>query len=64
MKLSEFIKQYTDVLIDEYDDCDLNDLTEEQKEELMLLIHRIALKIIERLSDDDVAENHELINEE
>jgi hypothetical protein len=64
MKLSEFIKQYTDVIIDEYDDCDLNDLTEEQKEELMLLIHRIALKIIERLSDDDVAENHELINEE
>jgi hypothetical protein len=59
MKLSEFIKQYTDVLIDEYDDCDLYDLTEEQKEELMLLIHRISLKIIEKLSDDDVAENHE-----
>jgi hypothetical protein len=63
MTLSELLKQYTDVLIDVYDDCDLDDLTEEQKEELMLLIHRISLKIIEKLSDD-VAENHELINEE
>jgi hypothetical protein len=59
MTLSELLKQYTDVLIDVYDDCDLDDLTEEQKEELMLLIHRISLKIIEKLSDDDVAENHE-----
>jgi hypothetical protein len=64
MKLSEFIKQYTDVLIDEYDDCDLDDLTEEQKEELMIRIYLTTLKIVEALSDDDVAENHELINEE
>lgn len=64
MKLSELLKQYTDELIDKYDDCDLEDLTEEQKDELMIQIHRTALKIIERLSDDDVAENHELINEE
>jgi hypothetical protein len=64
MKLSEFIKQYTDVLIDEYDDCYLDDLTEEQKEELMIRIYLTTLKIVEALSDDDVAENHELINEE
>lgn len=53
MKLSEFIKQYTDVIIDEYDDCDLNDLTEEQKEELMIRFSKTALKIIERLSDGE-----------
>lgn len=65
MKLSEFIYQYTDdVLIDEYDDCDLNDLTEEQEKELMIRISLTTLKIVEALSDDDVAENHELINEE
>ena len=58
MKLSEFIKQYTDVLIDEYDDCDLDDLTGAQKEELMIRIFKTALKIIEKLSDDDVAENY------
>lgn len=63
MKLSEFLKQYTELLINEYDDCDLDDLTEEQKEELMLQIHRTALKIIDKLCDD-VAENYELINEE
>ena len=63
MILSELLKQYTDILINEYDDCDLNDLTEKQKEELMLRIFRTALKIVEALSDD-VAENHELINEE
>lgn len=63
MKLSELLKQYTDELIKEHDDCDLNDLTEEQKEELMLQIHRTMLKIIDKLCDD-VAENHELINEE
>lgn len=53
MKLSEFLKQYTDELINGYDDCDLNDLTEEQTDELMLQIHRMALKIIERLSDGE-----------
>lgn len=63
MKLSEFIKQYTDVLINEYDDCDLDDLTGAQKEEIMIRIYLTALKIVERLSDD-VSENHELINEE
>lgn len=57
MKLSELLKQYTDELIDKYDDCDLNDLTEEQKDELMLQIHRTALKIIDKLSDD-IAENY------
>ena len=64
MILSELLKQYTDILINEYDDCDLNDLTEKQKEELMIRIYLTALKIGEALSDDDVAENHELINEE
>lgn len=63
MKLSEFLKQYTDELINKYDDCDLDDLTEEQKEELMIRINLTALKIVVRLSDD-VSENHELINEE
>lgn len=63
MKLSEFLKQYTDEIINKYDDCDLDDLTEEQKEELMIRFSKTALKIIERLSDD-VSENHELINEE
>lgn len=62
MKLSELLKQYTDELINEYDDCDLDDLTEEQKDVLMLQIHRTALIIIERLSDDIA--NHELINKE
>lgn len=57
MKLSEFLKQYTDELINEYDDCDLDDLTEEQKKELMLQIHLMALKIIDKLSDD-IAENY------
>ena len=64
MKLSELLKQYTDVLINEYDDCDLDDLTEEQKEELMIRIYLTTLKIVEALSDKDVAENYELINEE
>lgn len=63
MKLSELLKQYTDELIDKYDDCELDDLTEEQKEELMIRIYLTTLKIVEALSDD-VAENHELINEE
>lgn len=63
MKLSEFLKQYIDELIDKYDDCDLDDLTGAQKEELMIRINLTALKIVERLSDD-VSENHELINEE
>lgn len=53
MKLSELLKQYTDELIDKYDDCDLDDLTEEQKEDLMISIYRTALKIIERLSDGE-----------
>lgn len=53
MKLSELLKQYTDELIDKYDDCDLNDLTEEQKDVLMLQIHRTALRIIVRLSDGE-----------
>ena len=53
MKLSELLKQYTDELIDKYDDCDLEDLTEEQKDELMIQIHRTALKIIEALSDGE-----------
>lgn len=54
MKLSELLKQYTDELIKEHDDCDLNDLTEKQKEELMIGIYQTALKIaevIEGLSD-------------
>lgn len=63
MKLSELLKQYTDELIKEHDDCDLNDLTEEQKEDLMISIYRTTLKIVEKLSDD-VAENNDLINEE
>ena len=63
MKISEYLKHYIDELINKYDDCDLNDLTEAQKEELMIRIHLTALKIVERLSDD-VSENHELINEE
>lgn len=45
MKLSEFIKKYTDELINKYDDCDLDDLTEEQKEELMIRFSKTALKI-------------------
>ena len=53
MKLSEFLKQYIDVLVKKYNDCDLNELTEEQKEELMLQIHRTALKIIDKLSDKE-----------
>ena len=61
MKISEYLKHYIDELINKYDDCDLNDLTEAQKEELMIRIHLTALKI--GLSDD-VSENHELINEE
>lgn len=63
MKLSEFLKRYIDEIINKYDDCDLGDLTEEQKEELMLRIYLTTLKIVVRLSDD-VLENHELINEE
>lgn len=58
MKLSEFLKQYTDEIINKYDDCDLGDLTEEQKEEIMIRIYLTTLKIVERLSDDDVAENY------
>lgn len=53
MKLSELLKQYTDELINKYDDCDLEDLTEEQKEELMLLIFQTALNIIDKLSDEE-----------
>lgn len=52
MKLSELLKQYTDELIKEHD-CDLNDVTEEQKEDLMISIYRTTLKIIERLSDGE-----------
>lgn len=63
MKLSEFLKQYTDEIIKKYDDCDLDDLTGAQKEELMIRINLTALKIVERLSDD-VTENRKLINEE
>ena len=63
MKLSEFLKQYTDEIINKYDDCDLDDLTGAQKEELMIRIYLTMFKIVERLSDD-VSENHELINEE
>lgn len=62
MKISELLKQYTDELINEYDDCDLDDLTEEQKEDLMILIYQTTLKIIDKLSDDIA--NHELINKE
>lgn len=58
MKLSEFLKQYTDEIINKYDDCDLDDLTEEQKDELMVRICRTTLKIAEALIDDDVAENY------
>lgn len=53
MKLSEFLKQYIDELIDKYDDCDLDDLTKKQKEELMIRINLTALKIVERLSDGE-----------
>ena len=53
MKLSELLKQCNDELINEYDDCDLDDLTEEQKDVLMLQIHRTALIIIERLSEEE-----------
>ena len=52
MILSEFLKQYTDVLINIYDDCDLEELSEEQKEELMILIHRASLMIVTELSED------------
>ena len=52
MKLSKFLKQYIDALVKEYNDCELNDLTEEQKEELMIQIHRVSLKIIEKLSEE------------
>lgn len=38
MKLSEYLKHYIDELISEHDDCDLEDLTKMQKEELTLLI--------------------------
>lgn len=62
MKLSEFLKQYTELLIKEYDDCDLNDLSEAQKKELMIRICLTTLKIIDKLSDDIA--NHELINKE
>lgn len=55
MKLSEFLKLHIDELIDKYDDRDLDDLTKIQKEDLMLLICRIAstLKIIKGLSDEE-----------
>lgn len=53
MKLREFLKQYTDELINKYDDCDLDDLTEEQKEELMIRIYLTTLKIVEKLSDGE-----------
>ena len=57
MKLSEFLKQYTDEIINKCDDCDLDDLTEAQKEELMVRIYLTMFKIVEKLSDD-VAENY------
>lgn len=53
MKLSELLKQYTDELIKKHDDCDLDDLTGAQKEELMIRIYLTALKIIEKLSDEE-----------
>ena len=52
MKLSKFLKQYIDALVKEYNDCEMNDLTEEQKEVLMLQIHRVSLMIIEKLSEE------------
>lgn len=52
MKLSEFLKQYTELLINEYEDCDLEELTEEQKEDLMILIHRVSLMIVTKLSEE------------
>lgn len=53
MTLSEFLKQYTDELINKYDDCDLDDLTVAQKEELMIRIYLTTLKIVEKLSDGE-----------
>lgn len=49
MKLSEFLKQYSDELINKYDDCDLDDLTGEQKEELMYVEDMIEVGKIKRL---------------
>ena len=52
MKLSELMKKYTDVIVKMYDDCDLEELTEEQKEYLMILIHRASLMIVTELSGE------------
>lgn len=52
MKLSELMKKYTDVIVKMYDDCDLEELTEEQKEYLMILIHRASLMTVTELSED------------
>ena len=53
MKISELLKKYVDEIVEMCDDCDLEELSEEQKEELMIRIHRTALKIIEALSDGE-----------
>ena len=51
MKISELIKKYVDEIVEMYDDCDLEELTEEQKEDLMILIHKVSLMIVTELSE-------------
>lgn len=52
MKISELLKKYIDEIVEMYDDCDLEELSEEQKEELMILIHRASLMIVTELSEE------------
>lgn len=52
MKISELLKKYLDEIVEMYDDCDLEELSEEQKEELMILIHRASLMIVTELSEE------------
>lgn len=51
MKISELLKKYIDEIVEMHDDCDLEELSEEQKEELMILIHRASLMIVTELSE-------------
>ena len=52
MKISELLKKYIDEIVEMYDDCGLEELSEEQKEELMILIHRASLMIVTELSEE------------
>lgn len=52
MKISELLKKYIDEIVEMYDDCDLEELPEEQKEDLMILIHRASLMIVTELSEE------------